>query len=110
MKALASTFLNHLTVEILLLNEAHLTTIAQLSSNSLLKDVRYLALYYFVIELSFRKKYFSVPGTKKNSQRPSYLEIGQKIERDLALTKLLLLNRIAVVRVYQSRKYIRVYE
>lgn len=40
------------------------------------------------MELTFHKKYFSVPGTKKkHSQRPSYLEIGQKIERDLALTK-----------------------
>ena len=70
-----------------------------------------MALYYFVMELTFHKKNFSVPGTKKKHlQRPSYLEIGQKIERDLALTKLVLLTGIAVVRVYQSRKYIRVYE
>lgn len=61
------------------------------------------------MELTFHKKYFSVPGTKKkkHSQRPSYLEIGQEIERDLALTKLVLLTEIAVVRAYQSRKYIR---
>lgn len=39
-KALASTSSNHLTVEILLLNEAHLTTIVKLPSYSLLKDVR----------------------------------------------------------------------
>lgn len=38
-KALASTSSNHLTVEILLLNEAHLTTIVKLPSYPLLKDV-----------------------------------------------------------------------
>ena len=61
------------------------------------------------MELTFCKKYFSVPGTKKKTFTEAEL-LGQKIERDLALTELVLLTGIAVVRVYQSRKYIRVYE